>query len=608
MADYEREVELIDYIEVVLKRKWLILLATLACMVGGTLHGRSAPRLYEASALLFVADANRQGSAQADSEVETPGLDVNFCRRIATEDEITLAMDEYRDHLVDSLGIEMAGVSLSASIVDKTGIRLTATSEARQLTVPIVHAWTDTFIARTAGLTATESGRYLELVNRQRVSFGAKLEAAHSALENFEKEQRIVFLEQRRTAYEEKVDTLQLAAIRSEIMLRQMQNEVERIHSIVAGLEIDGKTVFLLEPDEIARLERDNLSAQARRVVDNRVRIDEVSRMGRDSGLELESSLLDFDKERGYTRLKQEAGQLGQAILALAEESRGAEERRISALLEIEGLERELEKHQPVVAVAQAVVDKALLESVSGDEPSEKAIRKLERLKLYSEVPNPAYQELDNRRARAGARLEIALSHLQRGRGELLGLQNRLVDIQRDFFTLEKERQTLVETSERRQSELDDQLRILDKIHRDHKRHYHRNKSRQGELGPRMFELRGELMDQQAQLRSVKASAFEALDQINSLLARRDRLVRAKATMVGMFDGFTKLAVEAGIAQEKAASGLRKITMARTPRSVAGQPAGQKSLVSGAVGLVVSIFLAFLFEYVHKARALRDVA
>ena len=125
-----------------------------------------------------------------------------------------------------------------------------------------------------------------------------------------------------------------------------------------------------------------------------------------------------------------------------------------------------------------------------------------------------------------------------------------------------------------------------------------------------MLELRSELRDQEAQLSSVETSAFETLDQLKSLLARRDRLVRTKETMVGIFERFAKRAEEARIAREKAASGLRKITMARTPKtkSVAIQSRFQKSLVSGAVGLVVSIFLAFLLEYVYKARALRDAA
>ena len=470
MAEYEREIELIDYIEVVLKRKWLILLGTLACMVGGMLHGRSAPRLYEASALLFVSDANRGG--EADTEVQTPRLDVNFYRSVATADGIKLAVNEYRDHLVDSLGIETAGVSLSANIVDKTGIRLTATSRSRQLTVPIVHAWTDTFMAHAAGLTATESARYLAFVDRQRRAFGAKLAAVDSALENFEKEQRIVFLEQRRTAYQEQIATLQSNAIRTGVELSQMESELARMRLIVAELEIDDTSVFLLESEAIDRLNRDSLPQMARQFVDNLVRILHVSELRRSAARDLESSLLDFDRNRGYTKLEQEAEQLERAIQAFSEESRGAEENRVSAVVQIEGLERELKKHKPIIPLAKAIADDELLEKVAGDAPSEKAVRKLERLKLYSEVQNPVYLALDERLAAEGAKLEIALSRIRRGQDELSRLQSRLFDIQKEFLTLEKERQSLVEASERRQHEFDDQLQTLEEIHRALNRHY----------------------------------------------------------------------------------------------------------------------------------------
>ncbi len=604
MAEYEREIELIDYIEVVLKRKWLILLGTLACMVWGMLNARSAPRLYEASALLFVSDAT-----QADTEVQTPRLDVSFYRSVATADEIKLAMNGYRNYLADSLAIKAAGVSLTAVVVDKAGIRLTATSEARQLTVPFVHAWTDTFLARTAGLTATESGRYLEFVDRQHDAFGAKLAAADEALESFEKEQqRIVFLEQRRTVYEEEITRLQSGAIHTEIQLRQMESELGRMRTIVTDLEIDGVPVFLLDPEEVDQMSRDSLSGQVRQLVDNLAQIETLSRLRRDALVEFESTLLDFDRGRGYSKMKQEVQQLEHAILAYTEESRSAEAKRISALAEIEGLEHELAKHSSAVAVAKAVADDDLLEELSADPPSEKAIRKLERLKLYSEIPNPVFLALDKRRAESGARLEIARSQLRRGAEELSGLQNRLADIQLEFLSLRNERQAIVEAAEHRQGELDDQVLTLDRIHDSGKQRYLRAKRREGQLSPKVRELRSELKDRQAQLSRVTENAAKTLDQLNSLLARRDRLVRAKDTMVRIFDRFTKRAEEARIAREEAASGLRVITTARTPRSVARQSPVQKSLVSGAVGLVVSIFLAFLLEYVHKARALRDEA
>ena len=72
MEEFEREVELIDYIEVLLKRKWFILLATLACMGGGVLYNLIIPALYQASTLLFVAYGAGQPNGRVTERCRRP--------------------------------------------------------------------------------------------------------------------------------------------------------------------------------------------------------------------------------------------------------------------------------------------------------------------------------------------------------------------------------------------------------------------------------------------------------------------------------------------------------------------------------------------------------
>ena len=127
--------------------------------------------------------------------------------------------------------------------------------------------------------------------------------------------------------------------------------------------------------------------------------------MLRDSELDIANVLLEFDTARGYTRVKLEHEQLQRAIETLSQQWLGVEENRISALLAMAGIDRELDKHGPIVTVARAVADDEMLAEISGDEPSEKAVRKLERLKIYTELPNPTYQTLDERRAASGVKL-----------------------------------------------------------------------------------------------------------------------------------------------------------------------------------------------------------
>ena len=57
MQDYEREIELIDYIEVLLKRKKLIIIGTLVCVLVTGLYSITQPRSYQAEALVVVSPA-----------------------------------------------------------------------------------------------------------------------------------------------------------------------------------------------------------------------------------------------------------------------------------------------------------------------------------------------------------------------------------------------------------------------------------------------------------------------------------------------------------------------------------------------------------------------
>ena len=78
VEEYEREVELIDYIEVLLKRKWLIIGGTLLCAVVTGLSVLSSPRLYEARALIVVspAIASVRQAAQGGGVEAAPGTDI----------------------------------------------------------------------------------------------------------------------------------------------------------------------------------------------------------------------------------------------------------------------------------------------------------------------------------------------------------------------------------------------------------------------------------------------------------------------------------------------------------------------------------------------------
>ena len=98
MNEYEREIELYDYIEVLLKYKWFILVATLFCGgLGWIMKPKAPPPLYEADAVLIIKNL----SLQQGSSTQTAGLPATT-QSSGFYEALALA-DDLKQALIDSL-------------------------------------------------------------------------------------------------------------------------------------------------------------------------------------------------------------------------------------------------------------------------------------------------------------------------------------------------------------------------------------------------------------------------------------------------------------------------------------------------------------------------
>ncbi|SVE60362.1 uncharacterized protein METZ01_LOCUS513216, partial [marine metagenome] len=178
MQEYEREVQLIDYIDVVVKWKWLIAAVTLMFVVGSLLRSslQTQPTWYSAKALIYVASSQAASVEGRATEVTLPTLSPAFYRSIALADEVRLKMEILRIALRDSMGLDSAPMGMQVGIVEKTGIELEVRSTVPGLPVPLVNAWTDTFMSLSEGLSASELGSMHQAVAAQFDSARVRLE------------------------------------------------------------------------------------------------------------------------------------------------------------------------------------------------------------------------------------------------------------------------------------------------------------------------------------------------------------------------------------------------------------------------------------------------
>ena len=192
MGEYEREIELYDYIEVLLKYKWLILVATLACgSLAWLLKPTAPPPLYEADIVLMVKELSSQ---QEGTDQAVAAQSSGFYETLARDDGLKQAVLDSIGPLLARLNINLTLTAmdglLSVAVLDP-GIKLTVRHSHPDLPIPLVSAWADLFVARNSDLNSEEGGRYYDYVEQQYRTVNDRLKANEDSLQAFEIRNRI---------------------------------------------------------------------------------------------------------------------------------------------------------------------------------------------------------------------------------------------------------------------------------------------------------------------------------------------------------------------------------------------------------------------------------
>ena len=197
MSQYEREIELYDYIEVLLKYKWFIFAAALLCGgVGWFMRSEAPPPVYEADVVLMIKQMPSQqtGGQQQVTNSQSSG----FYETLARDDGLKQALIDSLKALTDSLGISLSLTSmdgiLQVEILDP-GVKLTVRHPNPHLPIPLVNTWASLFVARNSDLSSEEGGRYYDYVESQYQATRHHLDSLEVKLHAFENDNQISFLQ-----------------------------------------------------------------------------------------------------------------------------------------------------------------------------------------------------------------------------------------------------------------------------------------------------------------------------------------------------------------------------------------------------------------------------
>ena len=571
MQEHERKVELIDYIDVVVKWKWLIAAVTLMFVVGGLLRSSSQaqPTWYSAKALIYVASSKAASAEGRATEVALPTLSPAFYRSIALADEVRLKMEILRVALQDSMGLDSAPMGMQVGIVEQTGIELEVRSTVPGLPVPLVNAWTDTFMSLSEGLSASELGSMHQAVAAQFDSARNRLEDAEKRLERFDGAGQSGFLDEELAAYRRQIADLQDTVVSSRLLLVTVRAKLARAREIVSALEVDGEGLHTLPAAKRKRLATDSQHPLTRQMLGIMAERDQL----------IESPPPNVDVQGGKRNeagVETPSGSASQH--SAAEYGKALRSGALQRLPEADSLwavQRELARHSPTISLKLTVPAQDLLRRMGeADTVSNENINRLTRLArrglwskdldlafLESEEPNPVYVELKKLEARHGLALAVAEHRL------MVGLESDRVSATQDMF-----------------------VALLD-LYQVSRRQVSR--------------LLSEVLALQAEVRDLEKGLLEqqtVIQRLNRLTLEQDRLTRTRETRQITYDRLAKLAEEARIAAQIASANLRIITRAGTPVSE-GEFTRQSVPLVGAIGLILSIFFVFVVEYVSKARA-----
>lgn len=584
MNDNERDVELIDYIEVVLRYKWLIGLVTVACMLGA--HFRPiAPNWYAARSLIYVAPQSSSGEARG-TEMELPSLSPAFYKKIAEADQVRLIIAELQSAMEDSLGIAPAPVGMQVGIVETAGIQLEVRSTVPALPVGLVNAWTDTFMVLSEGLSASELGSIYKSVQAQFETASSRLKQAEDALETFDESSALPVLMARSGASMRQDSLLQTEILSKQQFLDSESDRLARAQAVVASVEQNGVPIHRMTTAQLEALSTSRLQPLASQLLNS---------MRQRNALENELRTLEAD---GLDHIAQLAGlhqsenQPRAASFQSAIDSyKVSIERARHTLLDYRDSLRGVE-----TALYLEPENPGSSGNTSGGQSWRQADDKsLNALRITPDTPNRAHLFLQADRARYRVAIATAETRLKEGPAIIALLESGGMESLQALRNLQ-------ETNDRARGALRDQLDLVESIHVEASNRYESAKRLAGPLGRDVDALSHEIQDMTGRMSGLRQSAADVTGRLQRLRLERDRLVRSHETLSATYARFAQLTEEARIAAQIASGNLRVITRAVTPVGE-GVPSSNKVPLAGAAGFALAVFIAFFYEYMSKARA-----
>ncbi len=198
------EINLMDYIQVIKKRKWLIIIGTLLCMVVAGIVSFLLPKIYEAKTYLMVTSPKYQVEFATK---EGPRISTPIFENVSAETFSKMILNEHTAKtVVTKLGLTNPGHEYTVTKILKQVkieyprntnlILLKVQDTSKDRAAQIANEWSSTFIERNEEVTSKETSNTYAFVMGQLEKAKMSLKTSEEELEKFQKVNKVDLLKE----------------------------------------------------------------------------------------------------------------------------------------------------------------------------------------------------------------------------------------------------------------------------------------------------------------------------------------------------------------------------------------------------------------------------
>ncbi|MFH1335361.1 MAG: GNVR domain-containing protein [Candidatus Zixiibacteriota bacterium] len=597
--DIRDEINLMDYIQVIRKRKWLIILGTLLCMAVAGVVSFMMPKVYEAKAYLMVTSPKYQVefATKEGSKISTPHFE-----NISAETFSKIIINEHTARaVIKKNGLDSPHTPYTVNKIirqikveyprNTNLILLKVQDTVKDRAAQIANTWASVFIERNEEVISKETSDTYNFVMDQLEKVKVSLKTAEEELEKFQKANKIDLLKEQSSGkikqivqYENKLDD----AIRSQLIEKARYDELttqikeqkrivqppgnittENVNALSVGIHDLTAGMTVKEADSFIKQQMENALSVLTKAEN------EYKEFSQKSQMEILQAQID-----------KMVIQLAEMKIRMPELEINLEKQRIV----LERTTHELEKENQYIPVDKGLIGK--------------------------EEINPIFISLNSNRANTA----INISSLEKEKGELLKIQQFLeqeiqrmkkhLPVQKMEESRLKRQLVLAETNYNALAQKREQSKLSEARDTGEKRLIGYTNIMYNEIKDALMKSEVNIQALNAEILQLKKNIKNLNEEVSGLrrqLAEQEliqtRLIRNVETTKSTFEVLSKKGEETKITSAIKAANVQISVPAMSPESPIKPKKRQNVIIAGVIGLFASVILAFFIEFLEKNKA-----